>query len=72
MITNDSYQTVTLVLADGRRCSYTGRAQMESGLLAALTSPTKVVDILVSEPQLLPNGMTWENMTNLEVKEAIK
>lgn len=67
---NDSYQTVTLVFSDGRRCSYTGRAQMDTESFA--TSRTKIVDIHVSMPQPLPNGMTWENMTNLEVKEAIK
>ena len=50
------YQTVTLVLSDGRRVTYTGRAQI------GVDESVKVVDIIVSVPKPLPSGMTWDQL----------
>lgn len=50
----NSYQTVTLVLSDGRRVSYTGRPQIDH------LFPPRVVEVIVSISQPLPEGMTWD------------
>lgn len=55
-----TYQTVTLVLEDGRRCTYTGTAQIPPTMAGI-----KVVDILVSEPQPMPPGCSWHTMKRL-------
>jgi len=47
------YQTVTLVLADGRKVVYSGPANIDPSY------PPKVVEILISRPRPLPDGMTW-------------
>lgn len=48
------YQVVTLTLADGKRCSYTGRAQMDMS--------AKVVGVEVTPARNLPEGMTWDTI----------
>lgn len=50
------YQTITLVLSDGRRVHYTGRAQIDH------INPPRVVEVLVSISEPLPSGMTWDVM----------
>lgn len=48
------YQTVTLVLSDGRRLHYTGRAQIDAA------NPPQVTEILFSEGRPLPKGMSFD------------
>ncbi len=50
----DTYQTLTLVLADGRRVTYMGRPQLTAG------EAVRVVEILAGEPTPLPPGCTWD------------
>lgn len=50
---NDHYQTCTLVLADGRRLTWTGRVQVED------VRSAKVVEVIISEPQRFPAGIEW-------------
>ncbi len=50
---DESYQTLTLVLSDGRRLTYTGRAQIVPG------DKAQVVDIVVGTPAELPAGTFW-------------
>lgn len=50
------YQTVTLVLSDGRRVSYTGLAQIDH------INPPRVVEVIVSRSEPLSEGMTWDMM----------
>lgn len=50
------YQTVTLVLADGRRVHYTGRPQIDH------INPPKVTEVIVSTSKPLPPGMTWDSL----------
>lgn len=52
----NSYQTITLVLGDGRRVSYTGKPQIDH------INPPKVVEVIVSTSRPLPDGMTWDVM----------
>lgn len=47
-------QVVVLVLADGRRATFTGRSQ--------ITGDDKVVDIIVTPPRHLPLGMEWDGI----------
>lgn len=53
---SDTIQTVTLVLADGRRVTYSGRVQLDP-----LPLP-RVVEIIVSRPVPLPAGAAWETL----------
>jgi hypothetical protein len=53
-------QTVTLVLADGTRLTYSGKAQVEPG------KDYPVVEIVFSRPRPLPAGMTWERLSHAE------
>ncbi len=57
---DNEYQTIELVLTDGRRLRYTGRAQIEP------TDDIKVVHIYISEPRPLPLGMSFETLSKLE------
>ena len=52
----DRFQTVTLKLSDGSEATFIGRAQIDTD------NPPRVVDVVVSTPQLLPAGMTWDVM----------
>jgi hypothetical protein len=52
----EMYQTITLILTDGRRVSYTGRCQIDH------INPPKVTEVLVSRGDYLPEGMTWDSM----------
>lgn len=51
---SDTFQTLTLVMRDGRRVRYMGLPQLEPG------TEVFVVGILVSEPQPLPPGCSWD------------
>lgn len=53
----DTYQTLTLVLADGRRVRYVGPPQLTAG------EAVRVVEILASEPTPLPPGCTWDTLS---------
>ena len=53
----DTYQTLTLVLADGRRATYMGPPQLAAG------EAVRVVEILASEPTPLPPGCTWDTLS---------
>ncbi len=53
------YQTVTLILADGRRASYTGAAQMDPN------NPPKVVGVEVSIPRPLPDGVEFSDLASI-------
>jgi hypothetical protein len=53
---SDSYQTVTLVLSDGRRVTYTGKPQIDH------INPPRVVEIIASRSAPLPEGMTWDRL----------
>lgn len=52
----DYYQTVTLILADGRRCTYTGRTQIDH------LFPPRVVSVEVTPSKRLPDGMRWDEL----------
>ncbi len=52
------YQVVTLVLADGRRCTYTGRVQLDP----VLEPEPKLVEILLSRPLPLPAGCSFDTL----------
>jgi len=54
--TNKMFQTVTLVLDDGRRVSYTGRAQIDGD------KPLRILEVTFSPAKPLPEGMTWDIM----------
>lgn len=60
----DSFQTVTLVLGDGRRVTYIGRPQIDQ------INPPKVVEILVSRSWQLPEGLTWDMMPKPQEPEG--
>lgn len=48
---SEQIQTITIVMTDGRRCSYSGPAQMEPG--------DSFMRLEVGEPQPLPPGCRW-------------
>lgn len=50
------YQSVTLVLADGRRLRYAGRAQLSEAEIPA----ARVVSVALGVPLALPAGVEWE------------
>jgi hypothetical protein len=52
---SDLMQTPTLVTADGRRLTYTGRAHIDPA------DVPRVVDVLVGVPRPLPEGCSWED-----------
>ncbi len=54
-ITNSHYQTITLILTDGRKVHYTGLVQIED-------SNIKVVDILISKPIPLPANTYFSSL----------
>ena len=56
MTDRDMTQTITLVTADGRRLTYTGRVQFDPD------DPPKVVDIIAGVPRPLPEGCAWEGV----------
>ena len=53
--TDSLYQTITLVLSDGRRFIYTGRVQIDPD------EPLRVTSIEVTRPRPLPDGGSWVN-----------
>lgn len=53
---SDQLQTITLVLANGRRLVYTGKPQIVTG------DDIKIVDVLFTEPRDLPAGCTWDTV----------
>lgn len=59
---SERMQTVTLVLADGRRLHFSGRYQLDPATLGTL----KLVEVMVSEPVPLPEGCCFEalDLTN--------
>ena len=56
----EQYQTVTLVLTNGVRATYTGRAQITDD------SPVRVVDVVVSTPKDLPAAMRFGRLETCE------
>lgn len=58
MSTPPLMQTVTLVLDDGRRLTYTGPVQLPAEEIAA----ARVVGIVFGLPQALPPGCAWETL----------
>lgn len=54
---SDTYQTLTLVLADGRRLTYMGPPQLTAG------EAVRVVEILAGEPTPLPPGCSWAGLS---------
>lgn len=52
----DQYQTVTLDLDDGRRVTYSGRAQVDP------EEAVKVVGVAISRPRPLPEGCRFEDV----------
>lgn len=53
-MSESDYQVVTLTLGDGRKCSYTGRAQMDAF--------SRIVSVEVTPPRTLPSGMSWDTI----------
>lgn len=62
----DEAQTVTLVLADGRRLAYTGRVQLASGEAVLVT------EVLFSRPQPLPPDCSWQSVSEAAGGAAAK
>ncbi len=56
------YQTITLVLDDGRRVSYCGRTQLDHWF------PVQCVEIIVSISKPLPEDCSWSTIESM-VKE---
>lgn len=54
----DHFQTVTIVLSDGTRAEFTGRAQIRTD------NPPRVLDVIVSVPQKLPPSLSWDRWPN--------
>lgn len=55
-MSGEDYQTCTLVLADGRRVTYTGPVQVEG------VSAARVVGVEISTSRRLPPGAAWERV----------
>jgi hypothetical protein len=58
----EQYQTVVLILADGRTARYSGRVQ--------LSSEDKIVNVEVTPPMKLPDGMTFDKLTTTQSRES--
>lgn len=54
---NKLFQTITLVLSDGTECQFTGPAK--------IPSECRIVDIKITRPTPLPDGLTWESMPTI-------
>lgn len=50
----ESYQTATLTLQDGRKVTFSGRAQVKKGDV--------VLEVTFSEPKPLPQGCCFEEI----------
>lgn len=53
---SDKYQTVTLLLSDGRSVTYTGRLQIDPDNLPTVT------EVSISRGIDLPSGMYWSGL----------
>lgn len=58
----EQIQTVTLVLANGRRLYFTGRYQIDPAILDTL----RVTDVLVSDAIELPDNCTIQSLRDIK------
>ena len=56
----DYYQTITLVLTDGRRLNYSGRQQITD------EDECRVLEIIVSKGKPLPPGLVFDRLEDLQ------